>query len=140
MDYMGTVILMAGLALHAVCDILTKKIPLVGTILLGAAGIAIRIISHEFYPEVFLALVPGGICLLLAWLGREQVGYGDGALMLAIGCYLDWGSMLGLCMLALSLAGLYALILVVVLKKGKNYEIPFAPFLFVGFCIERWLL
>lgn len=137
---MGAIILMAGLALHAVCDILTKKIPLVGTILLGVAGIAIQIIRHEFYSEAFLALIPGVICLLLAWLSREQVGYGDGALILAIGCYLDWGSMLGLCMLALSLAGLYALILVVVLKKGKNYEIPFAPFLFVGFCIERWLL
>ena len=73
--------------------------------------------------------------LFLGLLTKETIGYGDGLVVLALGCYLNIFEIIGLSMLALTLAGLAAVFLIVVYHKGKKELLPFVPFLFVAHLI-----
>jgi prepilin signal peptidase PulO-like enzyme (type II secretory pathway) len=67
----------------------------------------------------------------------QKVGYGDGLLLLALGCYLVWEDMLLMCMAAVFCGGIWGLVLMIFFHKNKDYEIPFVPFLFLGDLIGR---
>lgn len=140
MNIFGTIVLVTGLGINSVLDIWKKQISVPVTVLMGIFGIGMQVYENVFQMESLISFIPGIAGFLLAWMSKEQVGYGDGLLLLAIGCFLDWSSLLGLCMLALSMACVYSIILFFVFKKNKKYEFPFAPFLLTGFCIGRWLL
>ena len=140
MEIYETIILLTGLIVASLLDIWKKQISVTITVLMGLSEIVIKIVNHNIQVSSMLSLIPGILCLVYAWLSHEQIGYGDGLLLLAVGCYLDLSDMIGLCTLALSITGIYALIMLLIMKKDKKYEIPFAPFLLTGFCIGRWLI
>ena len=85
--------------------------------------------------RLILGFIPGIIVLFLGLLTKETIGYGDGLVVLALGCYLNIFEIIGLSMLALTLAGLAAVFLIVVYHKGKKELLPFVPFLFVAHLI-----
>ncbi len=128
---------LSGLLINGVMDFKTKQISLWVTAIYGAAGILWRVLSGTISWELFTSLVPGVVCLAAAWMTRERIGYGDGFLLLSAGCHFEWADMLLLCMLAVAAAGIFALILCIFFHKGKDYEMPFAPFLVVGYVVGR---
>ncbi len=85
------------------------------------------------------ALLPGCVFLLLAFVTREQIGYGDGMILTIIGIlYPIWRVMVvtGIALLIISVMS----IVLLVLKKGNRYtRLPFVPFLFLGSLIENGL-
>lgn len=71
-------------------------------------------------------MIPGVLFILLAWMTRESIGYGDGAAVIVLGLWCGtYFCILTLC-LGIFLSGIYALCRMAV---GRTTPIPFLPFL-----------
>ena len=130
------IIVLCCLIVMSVEDIRYKEIHSIWLFVLGSVGIAYMLCFGENVSIlVVLRFLPGVICLFLAWVTKEQIGYGDAMILLFLGCYLDVEAILNVCMIALTLAGVLSLGLLVTFKKSHKFEIPLVPFVLVAFII-----
>ncbi|MCD7709456.1 MAG: prepilin peptidase [Clostridiales bacterium] len=124
----------AGLAYLSVEDIRKKSIPIWPIIAMGAVGAVLSAIGGEWTSwTVALRFLPGALCLLLGLLSREAVGYGDGLVILCLGAYLSLAELMQLCLAAVTLAGVVALLLMLIMRKGRKTAMPLIPFLLAGY-------
>ena len=71
---------------------------------------------------------PGLLLLLFGYISQEQIGYGDGWLILALGMWLDLSELLWMLLIGMGLGGLSAFLL-------HKKELPLVPFLTVAYMI-----
>ncbi len=71
--------------------------------------------------------------ILIALISGGMVGFGDGLLILTMGSVLGTGELAGILCGALLLCGIYSGIEYLMLKKSRSEEIPFVPFLLIGY-------
>lgn len=127
---------MALLLLASITDIRKKEVPVWE--IAGFIGISLMR-AAALFPEgdidvtgLVLSVVPGIIVLLLAFVTRQGIGYGDGLVILALGPTLGLERM-GLClMVAFFACSVLSGILFLIKKAGKNSRIPFVPFITIG--------
>ena len=136
---MENFLIMSFLGINSWIDIQKKQISLVSVGFFMAVGILYECVVQNKNPDVFWGLLPGAVLLGVSKLSREALGMGDALLMLVLGIYLGLEAALDVLLLALFLAAVWAGILIVVGKKGRNYAFPFVPFLLIGY-VGRWLL
>ena len=135
------IVLLAGLVIMSVEDIRKKGIKRLWLIGLGIVGLIFTIADAEVLCVSFLLrFVPGVVFVLLAWATREQIGMGDALLILVMGWYLNAIELVDVCLLAFFIAGLVALVLLVVIKKSKKFELPMVPFIFAGYVVMLCLV
>ena len=91
-------------------------------------------------PVLFIFLAGGilwrirqGLLILIALISGGMVGFGDGLLILTMGSVLEAGELAGILCGALLLCGIYSGIEYLMLKKSRSEEIPFVPFLLIGY-------
>lgn len=126
-------VLFAGLAVVAVEDIHRKEISSFSLFFMGIAGVLLSVFAGDWNKwYIILRFIPGILVLAVAWLTKETIGYGDGLVILCLGCFLTFDEIIDVCFAAVTLAGLVALILLLVMKKSKKMQLPFVPFLFAG--------
>lgn len=75
----------------------------------------------------------GVFIILIALISGGMVGFGDGLLILTMGSVLGTGELAGILCGALLLCGIYSGIEYLMLKKSRSEEIPFVPFLLIGY-------
>ena len=75
----------------------------------------------------------GVFIILIALISGGMVGFGDGLLILTMGSVLGAGELAGILCGALLLCGIYSGIEYLMLKKSRSEEIPFVPFLLIGY-------
>lgn len=130
----------------AVCswfDLKERKLP-VWLLMMGvAAGAAVQSLSvaaGEFRGiEIFLAVLPGGLLLVLSRLAPKQIGSGDGWMVLGTGSVT--GAEIYLYLEASFLFMMIPAFWLAVIKKQRNRELPLAPFLLGGTVlvqVMRW--
>ncbi len=92
-----------------------------------------RFIVEAYGPkDIVEGLIPGIIILVLAFISREGIGYGDGLLLLTIGPVFGIKSeVIGL-MIAFFTSGIVSAFLLMIKRTGKRYTIPFVPFMTLG--------
>ena len=73
------------------------------------------------------------ICRIISALTGGEIGAGDGLLIIAMGSVMTAGELIGILFAALLLCGIYSGIQLLVLKKQRDIEIPFVPFLLAGY-------
>lgn len=134
---LGNMILLGILAVTAYRDWKEQRICLYVPLGAGIIGVLL----HLFYQErsladIFMGAGVGIAMLLVAWLGRECIGMGDGVMLMVSGVFLGFWRNLELLFLALFLTAVAALFLLVVKKKGRDYRMPFLPFLLVAFLFQ----
>ena len=135
------IVLLSGLGIMSVEDIRKKGIKRLWLIGLGIVGLIFTIADAEVLCVSFLLrFVPGVVFVLLAWATREQIGMGDALLILVMGWYLNAIELVDVCLLAFFIAGLVALVLLVVIKKSKKFELPMVPFIFAGYVVMLCLV
>lgn len=123
----------------AVIDLLQKKIYWIFPLGIGIGGILVSIlIEGRSIMDIFWAVLPGLAALLIARLTKEQLGYGDAVMLIALGCLISVGRVLSIIMMGLFFAGIAALVMMIVLKKKAQYEIPFMPFLAAGYVLTMY--
>lgn len=82
---------------------------------------------------ILTGVIPGCIGLLLAWMTREAFGYGDAFLILGCGISLGLAECMELVVWAFFFSGIWSLVLLVWRRADRKREIPFVPFLMIGF-------
>ena len=82
---------------------------------------------------ILTGVIPGCIGLLLAWMTREAFGYGDAFLILGCGISLGLAGCMELVVWAFFFSGIWSLVLLVLRRADRKREIPFVPFLMMGF-------
>ena len=127
---------LAGLFIfaNAIGDIKTKQIALEPIIMFLATGLCINMI---YFPQrwrfYIICLVPGVVMLLFSFLSKEKIGYGDSFILLAIGQFLELKGTFEMMFWGLLFAVLFGTVLILFFKKKKDYELPFVPFMFLGY-------
>ena len=138
-EMIGPLTVGVSLFLNSIFDMVKRQVSLTVSFVCGAIGILLWIGSGNMDGRFLRTLVPGICLLLLAWASKGKVGYGDGIVLLSAGMYFTDEERMVLCMAAFAGAGICGLLLCAFFHKGKNYEMPFVPFLFLGYLIVRWI-
>lgn len=126
------------LGVICVFDIKRKKIPVYMLIVLAAAGIISNFTVGEFDIEKrIIAMLPGMILLIVSMITKQQIGYGDGLIILIMGLYIDIDDILSIVLSSFLLSSIAAIILMTVFKKKKNFEMAFSPFLLIGYGLVK---
>lgn len=124
------------LCICSIFDIRKKEIPLLILLagFLAALGVDIWHIWRGLVSvtEVAASILPGVFFLLLSFCTGEKIGYGDGLLLIIIGLFLGFGSSFLVVCISLICSSVFALILLVFCKAGRNSRLPFVPFLAIG--------
>lgn len=129
-----SVIVLTLLILNTILDMRFMRISKLSLYMGGGLGIILFIFSRSaFEKERILALLPGILCLIISLCTKEAIGKGDGLLILVMGEYLCFSHILGICMMAFFFAGALALVFRRRWKKTGRKEIPFVPFLLIGY-------
>lgn len=131
-------ILIGGLVVVGIEDLRKKEIGSLPLLIMGGLGVLLSLLAGDWTDwTVILRFLPGIFTLFLAWLTKESIGYGDGLTILCLGCFLPGEQIAGLCMMAITVAGIVALFLLLVKHRGKKTQIPFVPFLLIGLVITE---
>lgn len=120
------------LFMSAVFDIRNRKIPsvLIWSFFVIMTGYRIVMIVRGMtsFAEIIGLLLPGLLLLILSRISNE-IGNGDGLLVIATGCYLGGIRNIGMVFLAFLLAAFTAIALLIGARSMRNKKIAFAPFL-----------
>ena len=84
---------------------------------------------------VFFRMFPGSVFLLLALSTREQIGNGDGLLLLAMGGLLDERKIICICLIGLWLTFPVSFLLIFLGRGSRKTRLPFVPFLLAGYLV-----
>ena len=126
---------LAGLSFLSIEDIRTKQLSVTGILFLGVGLFLCRLWEGTEFLPMALGVVPGLLAMLLAVATKEQIGLGDGLVLVALGFGNDIGKLLGMLFAAFFLSGIWAVLLLIVKKIGKKQSFPFLPFLLTGYGI-----
>jgi len=130
-----------GLAYLSIADIKKKELHLSAIVFFGAYGMLCTLFrlkgvyepSPSFLGSLLLRLVPGLVCLLLGFITREAIGYGDGLVLLGMAAYLSAEQILVAGYVGLLSAGVVSIVALLFFRCSRKYRIPFVPFLFIGY-------
>lgn len=126
------------LGVICVFDLKRKKIPVYMLIILAAAGIISNFTVGEFDIEKrMIAMLPGIILIIVSMVTKQQIGYGDGLIILIMGLYIDIDDILSIVLSSFLLSSIAAIILMTIFKKKKNFEMAFSPFLLIGYGLVK---
>lgn len=103
--------------------------------LLGGAGAAVYSMFWEDASiiRVGMAFLPGVISLFLSYISREQIGYGDGLMLIALGGCIGLQQAIMVVGIALAASFVVSVALVMLRKAGRTHKLPFVPFLLLGY-------
>jgi leader peptidase (prepilin peptidase)/N-methyltransferase len=128
------------LIICAINDILTKQIPLGVLIAFGIMAFILAALDGALSSwSGGIRLLPGFMLLLIGFLTRQSIGYGDGMVVLIMGMLLGVHQCLIILFIGVILSSLVS-IFILILKKG-NYrtKLPFVPFLLVAWGVS-WIV
>lgn len=133
-NQVSCVVLLLALAGAAYEDLKEKRIHVFIPVGTAAIGLLLQLLwLQRTFGDVLLGMAVGLVVLLPAVLGRGSIGAGDGMILAASGIFLGFWENLTLLMTALMLAGAAALFLLIIKRKGRNYRMPFVPFLLAAY-------
>lgn len=122
------------LVVQSIWDIWKRELPLSFSLAGAGIGLIDLWLTKTDPVSVLLGILPGIGCLLVSKLTREAIGYGDSILICVLGLFYDGNHLLKIGMIAVCFASLLGMGLLLAGKK-RQYEIPFVPFLFLGWAI-----
>ena len=102
-------------------------------ILGGVGGALYSLLGEEVsLISAGMAFLPGVIALILSYITREQIGYGDGLLLIAMGGCVGLPQTIMIVGIALAASFVVSVALVLLRKVGRTQKLPFVPFLFLA--------
>lgn len=138
------VCLLGYLSVETGSDIRKKEISVIRSVICGSVVLLLRIamgllrLQTDAVQFLLTAILPGCILLMTGKLTRQEVGYGDGILLLVCGLCLGGKNAILLFVSGLFLMFPVSLILLLSGKADRRAELPFAPFLLAAYL--GWLM
>ena len=121
------------LGIISIIDIATKKIPVVVLFFMAGVGIWGIVIEKKAASSVALALIPGIVLFLVAFLTKQQIGYGDAVVIILMGLFVTADIICSALVMGLSIAGVISVIMIAFKKSNLKKQIAFTPFLLLGY-------
>ena len=131
--------LLGYLSVETGSDIRKKEISVISSFICGSAALLLRIVMGLLRPQadavqfLLTAILPGCVLLLIGKITRQEIGYGDGILLLVCGLCLGGKNAILLFVSGLFLMFPVSLILLLSGKADRRAELPFAPFLLAAY-------
>ena len=114
-------------------DIREKKISAKMVVLSGVLFFLLSLVLDEVsLGKRMENMTPGMAAFVIAFLTREQVGYGDAACLIVLGSVVSAASLWGALMGGLLLLSLCSAVLLLCKKAERKTTLPFIPFLTAG--------
>ena len=131
---MNQVFMLYMLGYCAIKDLLTKKLEVWAVTLFFFQGVICIYIGDG--PGIFSVIagaLSGAVMIIASIITRGAVGIGDGVIVLITGMFLGIRQNMELLIVALLLCAVTSLVFITVFRKNRRYEIPFIPFLTLGY-------
>ena len=138
------VCLLGYLSVETGSDIRKKEISVTRSVLCGVIAFLLRTgmgmpgLQAGTVQFFLTAILPGGVLLLIGKITRQEVGYGDGILLLVCGLCLGGKETIFLFVSGLFLMFPISLVLLLSGHTDRRAELPFAPFLLASYLF--WLM
>ena len=100
----------------------------------GLLGLLLSGNWNALYQAIGGTLIGIGV-LFVAWCSKESIGYGDGWLFVVTGLFLGFKANTELLFWTLILAGVFAIVCVVLKKKGRNDSMALGPFVLTAYVL-----
>ena len=122
-------------------DIKYKRISNKVLFLFGTAAIVLFIgrcyfREMEMIKEMLWGLLPGISALLIGKITKENIGFGDGYLLLILGVLLGAKRIIGIFMIALFLMSILSILLLMIRRVNKQTELPFIPAILIAYVVQ----
>lgn len=128
----GWIWIISVLLIGSVYDCKYYKLPLWLLVLGVLGGLFCWVYQGEGVSESLISLLPGLAALGLSYITREQIGYGDGILLLMIGICVGLQHSIWIIFTAL-LGSFVASLFLIIFRKARGRErIPLVPYLWMG--------
>ena len=127
------------LGLNSWMDIKKREISLVLATMLAAAGMIWTVYRGTVSIERLLPIMTGVSFLGISVITRGSMGMGDGWILLALGTVLMPEEFFSMLFAAMLISAAWAGILLWLFHKKGNTEIPFVPFLMLGYLGKLFL-
>lgn len=136
LELMGKAGLLIGLALCGWIDWKRQQVYLVIPGIMTVMGLVLHIfLQNHSVMELIAGMFLGGVLLFAAWITGESIGIGDAVIFIMTGSYLGFWDNLCLMTGAFMLAGVTALLLLVLKKKSRKERMPVVPYIFVSYVV-----
>ena len=136
-NYVGEVMLLGIFAVTAYRDWKEQMICVYVPLAAGIAGLLFHLmLPTQKLTDLLLGAGIGAVLLLAARVSREEIGYGDGAMLMVSGIFLGFWRNVELLLTALMLIVPVALFGLLVKHRKKDYRMPFIPFLFAAYVFQ----
>lgn len=117
-------------------DVKKKKVPMWTLLILLVGGIVHQIMDFQGFWLLLYDCMPGIVLLMIARITSQQIGYGDGLLVLGIGMILGIQKSILVIMFALMGSFIIASILLLCKKANRKTQIPFFPCVLAGYLMQ----
>lgn len=126
-----------GIFIFLVCcslqDIKEKQLSVKMLVLAGISFAALYLLCGQAsFEEWRRNMLPGMFAFFLAFLTKEQIGYGDAACLAVLGSVVSCDALLGAIISGLLLLSIYSIALLIGKKADRKTKLPFLPFLTAG--------
>jgi len=125
------------LTVCAIEDWYTKKITVLWPVTGMMIAVVIRLSDGSFFAwEYWIGVLIGMFIFLLAIVSREQIGKGDGLVLVVCGFCLGWEQTLSLVLGAMIMFLIVGVMSIVYRNKSRNTVMAYLPFLWAIFMIS----
>jgi leader peptidase (prepilin peptidase) / N-methyltransferase len=133
-DLIPALLLVAGLVAITGIDLDHQLIPDVISIPGIAVGLAVSTLTGRpgWLDSLVGVVIGGGIFLLIIVASRGGMGGGDMKLGAMLGAFLGWKLVLVAILIAILAGGVFAIVVLLLRRKGRKDAVPFGPFLALG--------
>lgn len=119
-----------------ITDLKSKTIPIWWTVVFGISAMIYQIFWKKQKLEAILfSMIIGVTLLVAAKISNQRIGYGDGIIFLILGLWIGFWDGISLLFFSLILSSIISVYLVIVRRKGRDYRIPFIPFVTAAYII-----
>lgn len=147
MDILNTLInfiILGYLTATSYTDVKTRTISLKLSVIVVLICIIMRTVLFNYdmktiLPWLLYGCIAGIVLIILAFISKESLGYGDGAAVLIVGIGDGLKCALLTCGFAFILAAVFACFLLI-RKKNRKATIPFLPFLCIGYILQYFAI
>ena len=127
------IVTMLFLGYSAWTDWRKHEISLILTGVYASAGLIYSFMSGREIQDILIPVLIGAVFLAASVITRGALGMGDGWILLALGCMPGTMAYLRTLGIGLFLSAVISAILLTVFHRNRKTEIPFIPFLFLGY-------
>ena len=133
-DLRPALLLVSGLVSITGIDLVHQLIPDVISIPGIVVGLAVSTLTGRpgWLDSLVGVVIGGGIFLLIIVASRGGMGGGDMKLGAMLGAFLGWKLVLVAILIAILAGGVFAIVVLLLRRKGRKDAVPFGPFLALG--------